>query len=396
MTGDKLPMGQLATLSLDGLRALIAALGGLGYQVLGPTLRDGAILYDDVAKLADLPSGWTDHQEAGRYRLERRADDALFGYAVGPQSWRRFLHPPIERMWRAHRTEDGFTIAANEDKAPKFAFLGVRACEIHAIVIQDKVLVEGPYVDAGYQRRRRDNFLVAVNCGQAGGTCFCVSMNTGPKADAGFDLALTELVDDGDHRFLVEVGSPAGGEVLSGLPRRDASNADVAAAEAVMTRTAGSMGRALDTRGLKELLQSNPTHPRWDDVAARCLSCANCTDGVPHLLLHHGRRPFRPDRGNRRTRAPLGFLFHGRFFLHSRWQRAAGDEVALPSVDHPQARELDRSVRYLGMRRVRALRDLVSGRHRHHHRGGGDPCVGRIQKTKSNGTEPGTEHGQGG
>ena len=283
MAGGEPPIGTQAMLSLDGLRALIEALAERGYQVLGPTVRDGAIVYDEVAKLADLPSGWTDQQDAGRYRLERRTDNALFGYAVGPQSWRRFLHPPIERMWRAHRTEDGFAIDATavEAEPSKFAFLGVRACEIHAIAIQDKVLVEGPYVDTGYQRRRRDNFLVAVNCGQAGGTCFCASMNTGPMVDAGFDLALTELLDESDHRFLIEVGSVAGAEVLSALRHHAASPEDIAAADAVVARTAGSMGRVLDTKGLKELLQSNPTHPRWDDVAARCLSCANCTMVCP-------------------------------------------------------------------------------------------------------------------
>lgn len=275
------PMGMRATLSLDGLRALIEALAERGYQVLGPTMRDGAIVYDEVARLADLPAGWTDQQEAGRYRLERRTDNALFGYAVGPQSWRRFLHPPIERMWRAHRTAEGFSVAPTEETPSKFAFLGVRACELHAIAIQDKVLIDGPYVDTGYQRRRRDNFIVAVNCGEAGGTCFCVSMNTGPKADAGFDLALTELLDGNDHRFLVEVGSTAGAEVLSGLPHAAAVPEDIAAADAVVARTARSMGRTLDTRGLKELLQSNPTHPRWDDVASRCLACANCTMVCP-------------------------------------------------------------------------------------------------------------------
>jgi formate hydrogenlyase subunit 6/NADH:ubiquinone oxidoreductase subunit I len=274
-------MGTQAILSLDGLRALIEALLRLGYQVLGPTVRDGAIVYDEVVRLADLPAGWTDQQDAGRYRLERRSDNALFGYAVGPQSWRRFLQQPVQQMWQAQRTADGFTVVAAEDTTPKFAFFGVRACEIHAIAIQDKVFVEGPYVDTDYQRRRRDNFIVAVNCGEAGGTCFCVSMNTGPKVDAGFDLALTELLDDNGHRFLIETGSAAGAGLLPQLPHDPASPEDLAAAAAVVARTASSMGRKLDTDGLKQLLQSNPTHPRWDDVASRCLSCANCTMVCP-------------------------------------------------------------------------------------------------------------------
>jgi formate hydrogenlyase subunit 6/NADH:ubiquinone oxidoreductase subunit I len=281
MAEVNLPVGAQATLSRQGLQALIEALVERGYQVLGPTLHDGAIVYGEIAGLADLPEGWTDQQDAGRYRLERRTDNALFGYAVGPQSWKRFLYPPIQRLWQAKRTADGFTVTETEEAETKFAFLGVRACELHAIGIHDRVLARGPYPDSGYQRRRQDNFLIAVNCGEAGGTCFCVSMNTGPKAEAGFDLALTELLDGDDHRFLVEVGSATGAEVLTGVPHRSASPDDGAAAEAVVTRTASRMGREMDTVGLKELLQGNPTHPRWDDVAKRCLTCANCTMVCP-------------------------------------------------------------------------------------------------------------------
>ncbi len=142
-------------------------------------------------------------------------------------------------------------------------------------------MIDGPYPDTAYRSRRHDNFIVAVNCGEAGGTCFCVSMNTGPKVEAGFDLALTELLNGEDHEFLVEVGSAIGSAVLAELPHGSASAEQLDAAEAVVKRTAGQMGRHLDTDGLKELLQENPTHKQWDDVAARCLTCANCTMVCP-------------------------------------------------------------------------------------------------------------------
>ncbi len=264
-----------------GMQALIDALGVRGYQVLGPTVRDGAIVYDTITQVAELPAGWTDHQEAGRYRLERRGDGALFGYAVGPQSWKRFLHPPVETLWSMRRDGAGVMISSAPAATVKWAFLGVRACEIHAIAIQDRVLREGPYPDDAYAMRRQDVFIVAVNCGQAGGTCFCVSMRTGPKATSGFDLALTELIDGDSHCFLVEAGSDAGAELIAQLPQQPASDEQRTAAEAVVARAAGQMGRRLDTAGIKELLQSNADHPRWDEVAERCLTCGNCTMVCP-------------------------------------------------------------------------------------------------------------------
>ena len=265
----------------EGLQALIDALARAGHRVVGPTLRDDAIVYGDIEGIGDLPQGWTDRQEPGRYAVERRGDDAYFGYVVGPQSWKQFLHPPMETLWTAQRdAQGGMAISPTELPQEKFAFIGVRGCELHAIAIQDKVFCEGPYIDTAYAARRRDAFIVAVNCGQAGGTCFCVSMETGPKVDADFDLALTELIDGGEHGFLVEIGSEAGAAVMERVQHEPASAVQIAAA-AIVERTAGQMGRSLDTKGLKELLQDNLEHKRWDEVAERCLTCGNCTMVCP-------------------------------------------------------------------------------------------------------------------
>jgi Fe-S-cluster-containing hydrogenase component 2 len=41
------------------------------------------------------------------------------------------------------------------------------------------------------------------------------------------------------------------------------------------------MGRSMDTTDIKELLYRNYDHPRWRNVASRCLTCANCTMVCP-------------------------------------------------------------------------------------------------------------------
>ena len=263
------------------LEALVASLRTRGYRVLGPTVRDGAIVYDDLASATELPIGWTDVQEPGSYRLERRDDEAHFGYAVGPHSWKQFLFPPRIRLWKAQR-RDGGSLQVEEEPASeeRFAFLGVRACELHAIDIQDRVFLGGRYVERDYEARREDTFVIAVNCFEPGGTCFCVSMGTGPKAQAGYDLALTELLDD-DHRLLVEVGSEGGADVLRELPRRPAAETDLRAAEAAVAGAADRMGRTLDTQDLPGLLARTLEHGRWEDVASRCLTCGNCTMVCP-------------------------------------------------------------------------------------------------------------------
>ena len=270
-----------AIITIEAVEAMLGLLAAQGYRVVGPKLRDQAIVYDDIVSLAELPAGWTDEQEGGRYRLARRDDEALFGYAVGPHSWKKFLHPPLLPLWRAERTAGTVEVTPAPLACERFAFIGVRACELHAIAIQDRVLLGGAHVDSHYRARRDGAFIVAVNCSQAGGTCFCASMNSGPKAEAGFDLALTELLDDGGHRFLVEAGSDAGRTALANLPQRAATPDEEAAAASIIAHTAASMGRAMRTDDLPALLLRNLDHRRWDDVAERCLTCGNCTMVCP-------------------------------------------------------------------------------------------------------------------
>ncbi len=268
-------------LTVAGLQTVIDVLKSRGYRIVGPAMRDRAIAYDDIESVADLPQGWTDDQDAGRYRLVRRDDDALFGYAVGPHSWKKFLHVPLLRLWSAARNGAAVQVTAETPSQERFAFIGVRACELNAIAIQDRVLLDGPYVDPHYKARREGNFIVAVNCSKAGGTCFCASMQAGPKVEGGFDLALTELTEGADHLFVVTAGSDDGRDVLAQLPSRPATPEECAAADAVIARTAASMGRNMPAGGVRELLMRNLEHPRWDDVADRCLSCANCTMVCP-------------------------------------------------------------------------------------------------------------------
>src|SRR5215470_2438801 len=167
---------------------------------------------------------------------------------------------------KAERTLDGFVATAPSEPPRRYAFIGVRACDLNAIAVQDRTFLNGPYVDPTYKARREAAFIVVINCGQAGRTCFCVSMDTGPMARTGYDLALTEILEDGRHEFLVEAGSERGEEVARELPTRPADDKDGNAAQRMVDRAVAQMGRSMDTVGIKELLYRNMDHPRWENV----------------------------------------------------------------------------------------------------------------------------------
>ena len=274
-------MSNTFVIGKDRLQDLIDSLTVRGYRVIGPVLERGAIVYGPVTKAMELPAGLVDEQAGGHYRLHQSAEDgpqdrALFRYTVGPHSWKRFLFPPRHRLWRALRAGDGFSIEAEETNPEKYAFLGVRPCELAAIGIQDRVFDNGEFADHSYEVRRESAFVVAMNCTRAGGTCFCASMGTGPSASQGFDLCLTELVDESAHRFLVETGSGRGEEVLAGLPHRPAGGDEIETAARLIDEATEAMGRRMHPDAAA-ILKRNPEHPRWLDVAERCLNCANCT-----------------------------------------------------------------------------------------------------------------------
>ncbi len=271
----------IAVLERNSFPVLLELLSQKGYDLYGPTIDNDSIIYDRIHATEDLPIGWKDHQDAGSYRLEKSDKMTLFGYTVGSQSWKKFLHPADDKLWEATADGNRFSIKTPEEDSGKRALIGVRPCELQAMAIQDKVFTNGPYVDPLYQHRRKNVFIVAVNCTQPGGTCFCASMKTGPKAQSGFDLSLTEIIESDKHYFTVEAGSKTGNKILSKLPTREANQAEIKIADKVLQLSTEKMGRTLNTDRIKDLLYENFDNLHWEKIAERCLTCGNCTMVCP-------------------------------------------------------------------------------------------------------------------
>jgi formate hydrogenlyase subunit 6/NADH:ubiquinone oxidoreductase subunit I len=274
-----------AVIDKPGLDRLIETLKSDGYRVVGPCQADGAITYEEIDGLADMPVGCDDEQEGGRYRLNHTGSDRLFDYVVGPHSWKRWLFPSKERLLAAHRTADGMTIEPDPPAPAKLAFIGARPCELAAIAVQDRVFLEGPYRDPTYAARRRGLVIIAVNCAKPADTCFCGSMGTGPKARRGFDLSLTELGNGSHEGFYVEAGTATGQGLLARLPHRKAEAAEEQAAAEISALAVESLSRSM-VPNVAAMLKRNFEHEHWEEVAKRCLTCANCTLVCPTCFCH--------------------------------------------------------------------------------------------------------------
>lgn len=262
-----------------GLDGLLAALRGDGFRTVGPRIEGDAIVLADVHDAADFPEGKTAVQGPGSFRVVPRKDSALFGFAVGPSSLRPYVFAPRVRLVQLRRKGGSFETSHDVAPPPRVAVFGVRACDLAGLATQDRVFLGGLGHDPDYAARRAGLFLVAVQCAEPAATCFCASMGTGPKAENGFDLALTELLEANErpHRFVATVGSDAGAALARRLAWPRADEADVTRAEGVSEGAREAITKRLDTDDLPALLTRNALHPRFQDVGSRCLSCTSCT-----------------------------------------------------------------------------------------------------------------------
>ncbi len=254
-----------------------------GYRCVGPRVTDGAILYDTVTKVEDLPQAVRDRQAPGHYRLESSKSELYFAWANGPQALKPLVFKPRETLWQCQaQPSRGLQFETVPPEAPATAVIGVRACDLAALRLQDRHFIHGPVVDPAYLARRRNLFLVAVNCTHPADTCFCRSTGDGPQVTNGFDLLLSEI----DAGFVIEARTDQGVDVLGRLPTEGATAKQLEAARQPIARGAQAQTRRFPTRNLRDTLLSNLDHPRWQQVAERCLSCGNCTAVCPTCFCH--------------------------------------------------------------------------------------------------------------
>lgn len=262
----------------EQLSSLFKTLQQQGYKLIGPKLENKAITYDTLDSIHDLPMGWQDIQDKGFYRLQKRNDNALFGYNIGSRSFKQFLFPSQEKILSLQQGNKQPLLVKKQEK---LALIGVRACELAAIQIQDKVFNSSAYPDPRYQQRRANTLIISLNCHTTTNTCFCVSMNTGPEVKQGYDINLSEIILPNEHYFLCQAGSTTGEALLKALQSEPITIQDQEHKSAMISQTAANMGRTLDTHQIKEKLYAAHDHAHWDTIAETCINCANCTMACP-------------------------------------------------------------------------------------------------------------------
>jgi len=273
-------------LKRESFQDLINSLKSDGYKTVGPKVKDSSIVYGEVHTITDFPLGVQDEQSPGRYKLIKTDNGRWFSWANGPQNLKPILFAPREHLWKATRKEKNkieFTQVTPESE--HIAVIGVRACDLAALELQDKHFLQMEYQDPYYKAHRENIFVIAVSCTHSAKTCFCVSTGDGPEVKTGFDLSLVEL----DNGFIITSGSERGKKILDRLDLHTAAEQqllNVLNARQQIENAAKKQKRTLPGRNLRNSLFEQLDHPQWQKIAERCLACGNCTSVCPTCFCH--------------------------------------------------------------------------------------------------------------
>jgi ferredoxin len=250
---------------VPALGDLVDLLRSHGYAVVGPVLRDGVVVLDEIVTYDESLVGVGAETAPGSYRVVE-VPGSLFGGSVGPDSSKRWMSPPDRIAWTARKTDDG--VELEHPSAPtRRAYFGIRPCDVAARKILGRFWPSHP-----------DDVLIVTECTTPTDTCFCSSMGTGPAAGADSDIVLTEL---GDGRLLVRSGTDRGAVLLAKVHGNAAVAADVTLAHQRVENAAATMTRRVDPETARQALAASAESPIWDDIAQRCLACSNCTMVCP-------------------------------------------------------------------------------------------------------------------
>lgn len=238
--------------------------------------------YEVIGPIQEGPRPELVEGEGIAFRPIGSMNELALNYITTMLSPKEFLYPPREVLF-TFRKGEGFTELEPELNRKRIIF-GVHPCDLNAILILDRVFL-GSYEACtelsrsdGYYRARRENtLLVALTCSRVGENCFCASMGFGPSLEEGYDLLLTDLND----RYLVEIGSISGREMLKKAPLEEATPQDRETKERKLRALEEEMSKTVDTQDLPQILRRNLRHPVWARLKDICLACANCTMVCP-------------------------------------------------------------------------------------------------------------------
>lgn len=229
---------------LDSLKA--------NYQVYAPVRQNHYVMFKEITS----------------------GSDVLLDYSNSKIPPKGILFPQSEELFSYKVDKQGAQLEEKIDSQKKVIF-GIRPCDAKSLALLDNVFSNDKYQDPYYVTRRKNTVLVGIGCNEPQSTCFCTSIDGGPFDTSALDLL---LIDIGD-KYVIEIVTDKGKELLSNANCTEATDADKEAASKVKSNA--TLINTINIDGLKAKLDVNFYDEIWDFISEKCLGCAACTYSCP-------------------------------------------------------------------------------------------------------------------
>jgi sulfhydrogenase subunit beta (sulfur reductase) len=227
------------------------------------------------------------------FGLLEDASHAVLDYTRTLLPPKKFFHPPRLPMFRL----EGESYLEPEP-APNRVLFGVHPCDIHGLLILDKLFLER-FRDPYYAERRSKTAILAMSC-IPDDKCFCKSTNT-HFIDEGFDLAFNDLKDF----FLCWVGSSLGDDLIRLAPELFDSNVqhkDMWRYVEWRRWRDSQFVLQPDLTGMPDIMELSHDHPVWRELGEKCLACGSCSMVCPTCNCYNVADTAMPDGTGDRER----------------------------------------------------------------------------------------------
>ncbi len=235
-------------------------------------------LLENISKTHNVVSPYGDDN----YIFETFNGSFTFNKYRAVTSLRQFLLPSQQSL--------GVYFPESDSYKKPFCIVGVKACDLQSLKIQDYVFLEGE-VDESYKYMRENNIIISSDCTAFKEVCFCLSLDIPPYPQDMFDLNIS-IVDD---VFLVDIGSDKGRKIVDDnrslfqmvrddyLTEREANRSQI-----VDSLKESIKQHQLPPRGvLYELIKKGYDNEVWETEAQNCVECGACIMNCPtcHCFL---------------------------------------------------------------------------------------------------------------
>jgi len=160
---------------------------------------------------------------------------------------------------------------------------GVKACDLKAIQLLDKALINDDFIDPGYKHWRDHTTIITSDCDSIASSCHCNLLDGKPYAEEGFDLNLSAINDS----YFITVGTPKGQKLLDLMKEHISVQEPAPDTDKNVQLNRKKILQELvhQTKYFKDISTNHKLRGKemslWEGNSKQCVSCGACTNICP-------------------------------------------------------------------------------------------------------------------